>query len=96
MRSNPLKSTMTPSQLHAFTAAGLVAAAALKVRLDDMQDVADETRYPTVPYDAPAWFVEPRDFATWELGPAVPADVCLVPPAPTDAELAAFWPGSDS
>jgi hypothetical protein len=82
--------------LQAEIASGLVRLAALRERQAALQDTLEELRYPELPYDDPAWFVGPQDFATWELGPAIEPDAVLVPPALDDADLAAYWPGGDS
>jgi hypothetical protein len=77
--------------------AGVVASGEL-----DPEDEAEayqciEQSFAAVPYDAPAWFAEPEDFETWEIGSPVQRDAVLVPPdADFDAEHAAFWPGGVS
>jgi hypothetical protein len=86
-----LARSMSPAQLQAFTAAGLVRAAELGRHLDDMQDALDETRHPSVPYDHPSW----SDPSTWEISPAIPPGTSVVPPEVTDAELDADWPEPD-
>jgi hypothetical protein len=85
--------TQNPSALQAEIAAGLVRLAALREQQAALQDALTESSFPELPYDDPAW----SDPARWEPGPAIPTDARLVPSdLDLDAELAAYWPGSDS
>jgi hypothetical protein len=89
---------LTPSELQTVTADGRARLAAVRERQERLADELAETRWPIVPYNDPAWFVEARDFETWELGSAIPFDAALLPPYADDlAAYAAGWPnGGDS
>jgi hypothetical protein len=77
---------MTPSALQAMIATDLINSAALKVRLDSLQDALDETRFPAVPQDHPSW----NDPDTWAPCPAIAPGFAIVPleldPADFDRE----------
>jgi hypothetical protein len=65
MRSVPI----TPAELQAAIADGLNGAAALKARLDALADDVNESKWPTVNYDDPAW----NDPTRWVPTEAAPA-----------------------
>jgi len=69
----------------------------LAIRQEALQGGLEEISFPTVPYDDPAWFISPEEFATWELGPwgsgsLIPPDLAEL----MEVEEAAFWPGEAS
>ena len=64
-RNDPILPPMRPAELAAMFADCRIRSDAIRQRHEALQDALDETRFPEVPYDHPAWDNDAR----WELSP---------------------------